>query len=118
MRLKTIGVLVTALLSAFTMLYWFTDSARREAIAAEHQEELAQFGEVIFSDDETQPAAAGCARCHGDGGMGGEIPNDPNGRRAPSLHTASLGEKLRVNSEYVHLVVSYGGVVVSGNVNS
>ncbi len=118
MRLKSIGVLVTLLLSGFTLLYWFTDEARRESLAAEHEEELAHFGEVIFSDDDTEPAAAGCARCHGPDGMGGEIPNDPNGRTAPSLHTASLAEKLRVNPEYVHLVVSFGGVVVSGNVNS
>ena len=67
MRLKSIGVLVTLLLSAFTLLYWFTDEARRESLAAEHEEELAHFGEVIFSDDETEPAAAGCARCHGAG---------------------------------------------------
>ena len=118
MRLKSIGVIVTTLLAAVTMLYWFTDGMRRESIAAEHDEELAAYGEVIFSDDATQPAAAGCARCHGPDGMGGEIPNDPDGRRAPSLHTASLADKLKVNPEYVHLVVSYGGVVVSGNVNS
>ena len=118
MRLKTIGVIVTTLLAAFTMLYWLTDNARRESLGAQHEAELAHYGEVIFSDDETEPAAAGCARCHGADGMGGEIPNDPDGRTAPSLHTASLGEKLRVNPEYVRLVVSYGGVVVSGNVNS
>jgi len=118
MRLKSIGVLVTLLLSAFTLLYWFTDEARRESLGAEHEEELAHFGEVIFSDDETEPAAAGCARCHGPDGEGGEIPNDPDGRSAPSLRTASLAEKLRVNPEYVRLAVSYGGVVVSGNVNS
>src|SRR5918996_1560775 len=93
MRLKTIGVLITALLAAFTMLYWFADSAIRESNAAEHEEELAHFGEVIFSDDETEPAAAGCARCHGPEGEGGEIPNDPDGRTAPSLRTASLAEK-------------------------
>jgi mono/diheme cytochrome c family protein len=118
MRLKSIGVIVTVLLSAVTMLYWFTDGARREAIAVDHETELAEYGHVIFSNDATEPAAAGCARCHGDDGMGGEIPNDPEGRTAPSLHTASLGEKLKVNPEYVRLVVSYGGVVVSGNVNS
>src|ERR687891_2802618 len=118
MRLKTIGVLITALLAAFTMLYWFADSAIRESNAAEHEEELAHFGEVIFSNDETEPAAAGCARCHGADGTGGEIPNDPEGRTAPSLRTASLAQKLRVNPEYVRLVVSFGGVVVSGNVNS
>ena len=118
MRLKSIGVIVTVLLSAVTMLYWFTDGARREAIAADHEAELVDYGHVIFSNDATEPAAAGCARCHGDDGMGGEIPNDPEGRRAPSLHTASLGQKLKVNPEYVRLVVSYGGVLVSGNVNS
>jgi mono/diheme cytochrome c family protein len=118
MRLKSIGVLLTTLLAAFTMLYWFTDEARRESLAADHERDLEHFGEVIFSDDETEPAAAGCARCHGPEGEGGEIPNDPDGRTAPSLHTASLAEKLRVNPEYVRLVVSYGGVVVSGNVNS
>ena len=118
MRLKTIGVVITTLLAAVTMVYWFTDQWRREALAAQHEAELAHYGEVIFSDDDTEPAAAGCARCHGADGMGGEIPNDPDGRTAPSLHTASLAEKLRVNPEYVRLVVSYGGVVVSGNVNS
>lgn len=100
------------------MLYWLTDGIRREAIAAEQEEELLAFGEVIFSDDPSEPASAGCARCHGADGTGGEIPNDPDGRSAPSLHTASLAEKLRVNPNYVHLAVSYGGVVVSGNVNS
>src|SRR5687768_2327211 len=118
MRLKTIGVLVTTLLAAFTMLYWLTDEARRDSLGAEHERELEHFGEVIFSDDETEPAAAGCARCHGPDGEGGEIPNDPDGRSAPSLRTASLAEKLRVNPEYVRLVVSFGGVVASGNVNS
>ena len=68
-------------LAAFTMLYWFTDTMRREAIAAEHEEELAEFGEVIFSNDPTEPAAAGCARCHGADGTGGE-PRRPDGRRA------------------------------------
>jgi mono/diheme cytochrome c family protein len=118
MRLKSIGVILTTLLAAFTMVYWFTDEARRESLGTGHDEELAHFGEIIFSDDDTEPAAAGCARCHGAEGEGGEIPNDPEGRTAPSLRTASLGQKLRDNPEYVRLVVSYGGVVVSGNVNS
>jgi mono/diheme cytochrome c family protein len=118
MRLKTLGVLLVTVLAAFTMLFWFTDAARRDSIAAAQEEELLAFGEVIFSDDATEPAAAGCARCHGADGTGGPIPNDPDGRRAPSLHTASLANKLRVNPAYVHLAVSYGGVVVSGNVNS
>lgn len=118
MRLKTLGVLLTTALAAFTMLYWFTDLPRRDSIAAEHEEDLLHFGELVYSDDDTEPAAAGCARCHGPEGEGGEIPNDPEGRSAPSLRTASLANKLSVNENYVHLAVSYGGVVVSGNVNS
>jgi mono/diheme cytochrome c family protein len=118
MRIKTLGVLLVAALAAFTMLYWFTDGPRRESTAKAQEEELAEFGEIVFSNDPTQPAAAGCARCHGPEGEGGPVPNDPNGRLAPSLHTASLANKLKVNSNYIRLAVSYGGVVVSGNVNS
>jgi mono/diheme cytochrome c family protein len=118
MRLKTLAVLLIVALAAFTMLYWFTDPSRRDALATEHDEELLHFGEIIFSDNEAEPAAAGCARCHGEDGTGGEIPNDAAGRTAPSLHTASLFQKLKVNPDYVRLAVSYGGVVVSGNVNS
>ena len=118
MRLKTLGVILVTVLAAFTLLFWITDGMRREAFDREHDEELAHLGEIVFSDDPSEPAAAGCARCHGAEGEGGEIPNDPNGRTAPSLRTRDLANKLRVNDNYVHLVVSYGGVVVSGNVNS
>ena len=83
MRLKTLGVLLIAITAAATMLYWLTDGIRREAIAAEQEEELLHFGEVIFSDDPSEPASAGCARCHGADGEGGLIPNDPDGRSAP-----------------------------------
>jgi len=118
MRIKTLGVLMVTVLAGFTMLFWFTDTSRRASIAAAQEEELLHFGEIIFSEDATEPAAAGCARCHGADGTGGEIPNDPDGRRAPSLRTAALANKLTVNPNYIHLAVSYGGVVVSGNVNS
>lgn len=118
MRIKTLGVLMVTALAAFTMLFWFTDADRRASIAEAQEEELLHFGEIIYSDDATEPAAAGCARCHGEDGTGGEIPNDPDGRRAPSLRTSSLASKLSVNPDYVHLAVAYGGVVVSGNVNS
>ena len=118
MRLKTLAVILLTVLAAFTLLFWFTDVGRRAGIAEAQEEELLEFGEVIFSVDETEPAAAGCARCHGDEGEGGPIPNDPDGRTAPSLHTASLANKLRINPNYIRLAVSYGGVVVSGNVNS
>lgn len=118
MRLKTLGVLLTTALAAFTMLYWLTDQPRRDTIAGEQEEELIHFGELIFSENDDEPAAAACARCHGPEGEGGLIPNDPDGRSAPSLRTATLADKLRVNPDYVRLAVSYGGVVVSGNVNS
>lgn len=118
MRLKTLGVVVVTILATFTLLYWITDGPRRDAMGAEHDEELSHIGPVVYSDDDTEPAAAGCARCHGPTGEGGPIPNDPDGRIAPGLRTTSLAEKLRVNPNYVRLVVSYGGVVVSGNVRS
>ena len=118
MRLKTLGVLLVLISAIFTVAYWLTDEARREALGVGHDEELAHLGEIVFSDDDTEPIAAGCARCHGPEGEGGPIPNDPSGRTAPSLHTTSLADKLRVNPNYVRLVVSYGGVVASGNVRS
>lgn len=115
MRLKTLGVVLTIALAAFTVVYWVTDTSRRDAIGAEHEEELLAFGEVIFSDDPAEPAAAGCAQCHGADGTGGDPEATVIG---PNLHTRSLADKLRVNENYVHLAVSYGGVVVSGNPDS
>jgi mono/diheme cytochrome c family protein len=115
MLLKTLGVVLTTALAAFTILYWVTDDARREVIGAEHEEELRQFGEIIFSNDPAEPAAAGCANCHGPDGTGGEAGAPVIG---PNLHSRSIADKLRANSNYVHLVVSFGGVVVSGNVTS
>jgi mono/diheme cytochrome c family protein len=118
MRLKTLGVVLVTAMAAFTMLYWFTDEPRRDTIAVEQEEELLHFGEIVYSDDGAEPAAAGCARCHGPEGEGGLIPNDPDGRSAPSLRTSTLADKNRINPNYVHLAIAYGGVVVSGNVNS
>lgn len=118
MRLKTLGVLITTALAAFTMLYWFTDSMRREAVAVAQDEELLEFGEVIFSDDPSEPAAAGCAQCHGADGTGGDGGEEGDTPIGPNLHSPSLLEKLKANPNYIRLVVTYGGVVVSGNVNS
>ena len=115
MRLKALGVILLIAMAGFTVLFWLTDPARRDTIAAEHEEELRHFGEIIFSNDPAEPAAAGCANCHGEDGTGGEPGAQVVG---PNLHSRSIAEKLRVNPNYVHLVVSYGGVVVSGNVNS
>ena len=36
----------------------------------------------------------------------------------PNLHSRRVADKLKANSHYVRLAVSFGGVVVSGNVNS
>jgi len=115
MRLKTLGVILVTAMAAFTMLYWVTDDARRQAIGAEHDEELLHFAEVIFSDDPSEPAAVGCAQCHGATGTGGDADSRVIG---PNLHSRSIADKLRVNPNYVRLAVSYGGIVVSGNVNS
>jgi mono/diheme cytochrome c family protein len=115
MRLKTLGVILVAALSAFTVLYWVTDTQRRVEVDAEHEAELLEYGEVIFSANAAEPAAAGCANCHGADGTGGEPDATVIG---PNLHSRSLADKIRVNQNYVHLAVSYGGVVVSGNVNS
>ncbi len=115
MRLKTIGVILVSAMAVFTVLYWLTDAPRRTAIAAEQEEELLHFGEIIFSNDSTEPAAAGCANCHGEDGTGGGPDAQVQG---PNLHSASIANKLRANPNYVRLVVTYGGVVASGNVNS
>lgn len=118
MRLKTLGVFVVTILALFTMFLWMTDGSRRTAAATTQEEDLLTYGGVVFANDPTNPASAGCARCHGDDGMGGPVPNDPNKAIAPNLHSSTIADKLKVNDQYVHLVVSYGGVVVSGNVNS
>jgi cytochrome c553 len=71
---------------------------------------------VKIGPEALSEAAANCARCHGATGMGGEVGN--TGRQAPNLHSASIAAKLKVNPDYVRLVISYGGVVVSGDVKS
>ncbi len=118
MRLKTLGVFLITLMALFTMFYWVTDGSRRTAAKTSEDKELLAYGSVVFANDASNPSSAGCARCHGPDGKGGKVPNDPNGAIAPNLHSASIAAKLKVNADYVHLVVSYGGVVVSGNVNS
>ena len=71
---------------------------------------------VIVGPEALSEAAANCARCHGATGEGGPVGD--TGRLAPNLHSASIAAKLKVNADYVRLVISYGGVVVSGDVNS
>ncbi len=70
------------------------------------------------------PYGAGCARCHGVDGKGGVIPGDPDGTRAPDLHSLALANKwlqtggAQGTNNYVSWVITLGGVVRSGNINS
>lgn len=117
MGAKTLGVILITALALFTAVYWLTDDQRRDARFEEIQTELLHYGEEVFGPPTAEvPATANCAQCHGPEGMGGEVGD--TGIQAPNLHSRSLFEKLRVNPEYVNLVIRYGGVVVSGNVNS
>ena len=38
--------------------------------------------------------------------------------QGPNLHGPRVAQRLAINPNYVHLVISYGGIVVSGNPNS
>ena len=129
MRIKTLGVVLITAMALFTAFYWLTDSARRQATFDDQIEELLAYGEYVFgpsADDTT----ANCAACHGADGRGGEVGD--TGRLAPNLHSISIYEKLKVQNggsfteirkpgeppDYVNLVIRFGGVVVSGDVNS
>lgn len=131
MRIKTLGVVLISALSLFTAFYWLTDPARREDTYQTQINELVAYGEEVFKpDDPAFPDRAGCAGCHGIDGTGGEVRN--TGRLAPNLHSKSIFEKLKVQNggsftevrkagdppDYVNLVIRFGGVVVSGDVNS
>lgn len=117
MRLKTLGVIVVTALAMFVVVYWVTDPGRLSSEQAQAEKDQLAYGARVFANNATDTSAARCARCHGDNGQGGPVPG-ATGVNAPNLHSASLAAKLKVNSDYIHEVVSYGGVVVSGNVNS
>jgi mono/diheme cytochrome c family protein len=117
MRAKTLGVFLMIGLAFFVAIYWVTDLQRREAHFEEVQADLLAYGEELFGPTTPDiPVTANCAQCHGADGTGGEVGD--TGRRAPNLHSASIAEKLKVNPDYVNLVIRFGGVVVSGDVNS
>jgi len=131
MRIKTLGIVLISALSLFTAFYWLTDPARREDTYKTQNEELVAYGEEVFKpDDPAFPDRAGCAGCHGIDGTGGEV--GTTGRLAPNLHSKSIHEKLKAQAggsfteirkpgdppDYVNLVIRFGGVVVSGDVNS
>ena len=131
MRIKTLGIVLISALSLFTAFYWLTDPARREGAYKTQLEELVAYGQEMFGD--VTPAndhTANCAKCHGKDGTGGPVGD--TGRLAPNLHSKSIYEKLKTQNggsftdirkpgdppDYVNLVIRFGGVVVSGDVNS
>lgn len=131
MRIKTLGIVLMSAMALFTAFYWVTDPARRESAYETQNKELVAYGEEMFgpptaANDHT----ANCAGCHGADGTGGPVGD--TGRLAPNLHDRSIYEKLRAQNggsfteirkpgdppDYVNLVIRFGGVVVSGDVNS
>lgn len=131
MRIKTVAIVLVSAMALFTAFYWITDPARREAAYQTQIKELVAYGAEIFKPADPQfPNRAGCASCHGVDGTGGQVGN--TGRLAPNLRSKSIYEKLRTQNggsftdirkpgdppDYVNLVIRFGGVVVSGDVNS
>jgi mono/diheme cytochrome c family protein len=117
MRAKTLGIFLLIGFALFTAVYWLTDVTRRDAAFATQQEELLEYGHELFGPPTPEiPVTANCANCHGADGTGGEV--GTSGVQAPNLHSPSIAEKLKVNPNYVNLVIRFGGVVVSGRVES
>ena len=131
MRIKTLGIVLISALSLFTAFYWLTDPARREDEYKAQNAELVAYGLEMFGDvTEENDHTANCANCHGKDGTGGPVGD--TGRLAPNLHSKSIYEKLKAQAggsfteirkagdppDYVNLVIRFGGVVVSGDVNS
>jgi cytochrome c553 len=131
MRIKTLGIVLISALSLFTAFYWLTDPARREDAYKTQVSELVAYGQQMFGPPtEANDHTAFCAKCHGKDGTGGPVGD--TGRLAPNLHSKSIYEKLKAQAggsfteirkpgdppDYVNLVIRFGGVVVSGDVNS
>ena len=117
MRAKTLGIFLLIGFAVFTAVYWITDTTRRDVAFATQEEELLAYGHELFGPPTPEVAVtANCANCHGKDGTGGEVGD--TGVRAPNLHSPSIAEKLKVNPNYVNLVIRFGGVVVSGRVES
>lgn len=117
MRAKTLGVFLIIGFAFFTALYWVSDEPRRESRFQEDQAELLEYGHELFGPPTPDnQVTANCARCHGADGTGGPVGD--TGVNAPNLHSASIVQKLKTNENYVNLVIRFGGVVVSGRVDS
>ena len=131
MRIKTLGIVLMSAMGLFTAFYWVTDPARRETAYKSQIEELVAYGKQMFGPPTAvNDHTANCAGCHGADGTGGPVGN--TGRLAPNLHSKSIFDKLKAQNggsftdirkpgdppDYVNLVIRFGGVVVSGDVNS
>jgi mono/diheme cytochrome c family protein len=53
MRAKALGVVLMVGFAAFTTFYWITDAPRREGFTDIRDEELLEFGEIVFLPDDT-----------------------------------------------------------------
>ncbi len=131
MRIKTLGIVLMSAMGLFTAFYWVTDPARRETAYKSQIEELVAYGQQMFGPPTAvNDHTANCAGCHGADGTGGPV--GTTGRLAPNLHSKSIFDKLKAQNggsftdirksgdppDYVNLVIRFGGVVVSGDVNS
>lgn len=117
MRAKTLGIFLLIGFALFTAVYWLTDETRRDTAFETQQEELLAYGTELFGPPTPEiQVTANCANCHGADGTGGQVGN--SGVRAPNLHSPSIAAKLKANPNYVNLVIRFGGVVVSGRVDS
>jgi mono/diheme cytochrome c family protein len=53
MRAKALGVVLMVGFAVFTTFYWITDAPRREVFTGIRDEELLEFGEIVFLPDDT-----------------------------------------------------------------
>jgi mono/diheme cytochrome c family protein len=53
MRMKALGVVLMVGFAAFTTFYWITDAPRREVFTGIRNEELLEFGQIVFLPDDT-----------------------------------------------------------------
>jgi mono/diheme cytochrome c family protein len=53
MRMKALGVALMVGFAAFTTFYWITDAPRREVFTGIRDEELLDFGQIVFLPDDT-----------------------------------------------------------------
>jgi len=53
MRIKALGVMLMVGFAAFTTFYWIVDAPRREVFSASRDEELLEFGRIVFLPDDT-----------------------------------------------------------------